>query len=184
MIDLQYTLELLSGLKSDFEEEIFFRRQTRSFVERSPDFWSRSRYEGHVTGSAWVLHPDGERVLMIHHRKLDKWLQPGGHAEDSDENLADTARRETEEECGVDRLNLVTEAIFDLDIHVIPAKNSFPEHLHYDFRFLFQAESDALVGDKAEIKDLCWVPVDELIGRSYTQQSIRRMALKSRKMQL
>ena len=70
-----------------------FKQQTLDFLTRTESFWQRSTLEGHLTGSAWVVSPNRTQALLIHHAKLDRWFQPGGHAEDSDASLAETARR-------------------------------------------------------------------------------------------
>ncbi len=169
----------LSDIQTDFEEENFFRRLTLEFLALNDEFWQRSTLSGHLTGSAWVLNPARDKALLIHHRGLDKWFQPGGHAEPTDASLLETARREAAEECGIQGLSLLSEEVFDLDIHIIPAKNDIPEHLHYDLRFVFQAASEELDPDLAEVKDLNWVSIDSLLRNLDTQQSLRRMAIKS-----
>jgi 8-oxo-dGTP pyrophosphatase MutT (NUDIX family) len=166
-------------LQSDFEEEILFQRMTLDFVRQNADFYDRNNPLGHLTGSAWVFDAARRNVLLIHHRSLDKWFQPGGHIEPGDGSLHDTSRREIREECGIADAKLLSEGIFDLDVHVIPAKGAFPSHLHYDIRFAFVFESEeAITGNLAEIKEMAWFSLDELKTRPL-QQSIRRMVLKS-----
>ncbi len=172
-------LQLLESYRSAFDEETLYRKYFLDFLHSNADFWQRSNLAGHLTGSAWVLNPLQTKALLIHHRRLDKWFQPGGHADDADVSLLDTARREAQEECGLGSLALLSTGIFDLDIHVIPAKMDVPEHLHYDVRFAFVAESEVLAGDPAEIKDLQWVSLQELATAGEVQQAVRRMALKS-----
>ena len=172
---------LLEGYRSAFDEEMLYRKYMLDFLRSNNDFWQRSNLAGHLTGSAWVLNPLKTKALLIHHRGLDKWFQPGGHADDTDASLLDTARREAQEECGLGLLALLSEGIFDLDIHVIPAKKDVPEHLHYDVRFAFVAESEALNGDWSEIKDLQWAALEELTTTGLVQQAVRRMALKFEK---
>ena len=178
-MDKQEVINWLSDLETEFDEEFFFRAQTLEFLAANDDFWQRSTLSGQLTGSAWVLNPAKDKALLIHHRGLEKWFQPGGHAELTDASLLETARREASEECGLQGLTLLSDQIFDLDIHIIPAKNDIPEHLHYDIRFAFIAESETLDPDLAEVKDLDWVPLDTLLRTLDTQQSIRRMAIKS-----
>lgn len=177
-MQLDSILPLLDRYKPNFEEERFYRKLMMAWAIANPnDWWQRSLLDGHFTGSAWVLNPDHSKALLIHHRGLDKWFQPGGHAEETDVSLIETARRESQEECGLGTLEILENAVFDLDIHIIPNKKEIPEHLHYDVRFLFQAESEALQGDEVELNDLAWVPLRELMGRDL-QQSVRRMVLK------
>lgn len=170
---------LLEQYRPEFDEEVLFRRYTLEFLRHHADFWQRSNLSGHLTGSAWVLHPEHDKALLIHHRALDKWFQPGGHADDTDASLIETARREALEECGLENLRLLSDDIFDLDIHIIPAKKEVPEHLHYDVRFLFEAETESLHGNSSELRDLKWVHLAKLTASNRVQQSVRRMALKS-----
>jgi 8-oxo-dGTP pyrophosphatase MutT (NUDIX family) len=179
MMDKQRTLHWITNIRTEFEEENFFKKQTIEFLQKHDEFWQRSTLAGHLTGSAWVLNPNRDKALLIHHRGLEKWFQPGGHAELTDESLLETAHREASEECGLQGLLLLSEELFDLDVHVIPAKGDVPEHVHYDLRFAFLAESEQLDGDLAEVKDLDWVSLEGLLRNLETQQSLRRMAIKT-----
>jgi 8-oxo-dGTP pyrophosphatase MutT (NUDIX family) len=172
-------LRLLNALRSDFEEENLFRRMALDFVRQNADFYDRNNPLGHLTGSAWVLDATRRKALLIHHRTLDKWFQPGGHIETPDGSLHDTSRREIREECGIDEAKMLSENIFDLDVHIIPAKGDFPEHLHYDVRFAFVLETGAAIAaDLAEVKNAAWFSIEELMAKPL-QQSVRRMVYKS-----
>ena len=107
---------------------------TIRFIEEHPDCLLRSCLSGHLTGSAWIVDASRTRTLLTHHRKLDKWLQPGGHADGQADPLG-VALREAEEECGV-AVRPVSTAIFDVDRHLIPARGDVPAHYHYDLRFM------------------------------------------------
>lgn len=163
---------------STFTEEIKFKHQVIDFLNQHDDFYQRTNLQGQVTGSAWIISPNCKQVLLIHHKKLNIWVQPGGHADATDTSLFETAQREAIEECCVKIIDSKTE-IFDLDIHEIPTKNDIPKHLHYDFRYCFVAEpSSKLDIDKTEINDAQWIDVAQLASEN-TSQSIRRMALKT-----
>ncbi|MDT8437925.1 MAG: NUDIX hydrolase [Wenzhouxiangellaceae bacterium] len=138
--------------------------------------FERSCWAGHITGSAWIVDPAGERVLLTHHRKLDRWLQPGGHSDGDPDTLA-VALREAEEETGL-TVSPVDRTIFDLDIHPIPARGDDPEHEHFDVRFALRAlTTDYVVSDESH--DLAWVAIDELT-RYTDEESVLRMARKWR----
>ena len=160
-------------------EEAAFLPRLQNFLAQHDAFWQRSTPEGHLTGSAWILSPDHRQVLLIHHAKLDRWFQPGGHADDTDADLCAVARREAGEECGLTDLRLLDTALFDLDIHLIPAKGDEPAHWHYDLRYAFEVSDMAAVQhDAVEIKAFRWVPVETLLTPE-TPASLRRMAIKT-----
>ena len=115
--------------------------------------------------------------MLTHHAKLNKWLQPGGHA-DGDENIFQVALREAEEETGLKSLQLLNPLPFDFDIHIIPARNNFPEHFHYDVRFIFGASAHETLSITDESNDLKWISLSEI--ESYTDNvSILRMKEKT-----
>lgn len=140
-----------------------------------PDPFVRTRLEGHFTGSAWLVSADGRRTLLTHHRKLGRWLQPGGHA-DGDADLAQVALKEALEESGITGLRVEAAAIFDLDRHWIPARAEVPGHWHFDVRYVVQAvdSEDYVVG--AESHDLAWRTIVEVARDA--DQALRRMARK------
>lgn len=155
-------------------------REMLQFVRGDSDCFARSNQAGHITGSAWVVDPAREHVLLLHHAKLDRWLQPGGHLEDDADVLAG-ALREAREESGLTTLCAVSPAIFDVDIHWIPARDTMPRHRHYDVRFLLAAERREEPQCSHESKEAVWVPLSRLTTFN-TANSIARMAAKTAKM--
>lgn len=147
------------------------------FVEAHADCLLRSCGPGHLTGSAWIVSPDRTRTLLTHHHKLDKWLQLGGHA-DGDGDLVAVALREAREESGLTRLRVVSREIFDFDRHLIPARKSDPEHVHYDLRFLIEADPDEPLTISSESKDLAWVELVRVPALN-PEESIARMVRKT-----
>jgi 8-oxo-dGTP pyrophosphatase MutT (NUDIX family) len=135
---------------------------------------ARERRDGHLTGSAWLVSGDGRRALLTHHRKLDRWLQLGGHA-DGDTDLARVALREAEEESGL--AGLAGERhIFDLDRHRIPARGEDPEHWHYDVRFVVHARGGEAFAVSDESHALAWVDIASIASDPARDESLRRMA--------
>jgi 8-oxo-dGTP pyrophosphatase MutT (NUDIX family) len=151
--------------------------ETIRFVETRPGCLLRSELGGHLTGSAWVVDATRARTLLTHHRKLDKWLQLGGHA-DGDPDLLAVALREAREESGLTRLRPVVPAIFDLDRHWIPERKSEPAHWHYDLRFMIEADPAEPLVVTRESKDLAWVKVSEVTGLN-PEESMARMVRKT-----
>ena len=150
-----------------------------AFVRRQPDCFERTCFEdGHVTGSAWIVCPQRQRVLLTHHRKLEKWLQLGGHS-DGVSNTLRVAQREAEEESGL-TVRPVNESVFDIDIHTIPVRGDDPEHKHYDVRFLFEADDHAPLTMSDESNDLRWVSIEALPNLT-AEESVLRMARKTPK---
>jgi 8-oxo-dGTP pyrophosphatase MutT (NUDIX family) len=146
------------------------------FAQTHADAFERSNLTAHFTGSAWLVSADGDRVLLMHHRKLDRWLQPGGHA-DGDTDLGQVALREAEEETGLVGLR-VDGDIFDVDRHRIPARADEPEHWHYDVRYVVRASADESFVVNAESHALAWRPVDAVAADETLDASLRRMARK------
>lgn len=148
------------------------------FLERmaaaDPGAWDRAPELGHFTGSALVLSADGERTLLCHHRKLGRWLQPGGHA-DGDRDLRSVALREAREETGLPGLT-VEPSILDLDRHWIPARGAEPGHWHYDVRFLVRAGPDEAFVVSPESNALAWWPLARVLADPAIDPSLQRMA--------
>lgn len=148
------------------------------FLLEHPDALHRSCVDGHLTAAAFVIDSDHERALLTHHRKLDRWLQLGGHC-DGDGNLAAAALREGTEESGIPDLRIDPRP-FDLDVHTIPARPAKgdraaePEHLHLDVRFLVYAPPGAEPVVSDESHDLAWVGPSEL-GDYSTDESVERL---------
>ncbi len=140
------------------------------------DCFLRSRLDAHFTGSAWLVSADGRRVLLTHHRKLGRWLQLGGHA-DGDRDLARVALREAEEESGLAGL-VVEQEIFDLDRHWIPERGEVPGHWHYDVRFVVHARGSEDFVVSEESHALAWREVADIAADAYSDESLRRMALR------
>lgn len=147
-----------------------------SFVRNQPRCFERSLREGHVTGSAWLLNASRSRALLTLHRKLGMWLQLGGHA-DGNPNVLEVALREAQEESGIADIQPVTEASFDVDVHLIPARRDEPRHFHYDVRFLLYAPTTDDVVVSGESLKLKWFSPDELASLE-VDESVRRLCRK------
>ena len=145
-----------------------------AFATEHADCCERTLALGHFTGSAWLVSADGQRALLTHHRKLDRWLQLGGHA-DGDGDLAAVALREAQEESGLGGL-AVEGGVFDLDRHFIPARAAEPGHWHYDVRFVLRASVDEAFVVNEESHALAWRRIDEIAADLQADQSLRRMA--------
>jgi 8-oxo-dGTP pyrophosphatase MutT (NUDIX family) len=127
---------------------------------------------GHITCTGLVLAPDGERLLMVHHRRLDRWLLPGGHVEREDAEVWEAARREVLEETGVELAAGGVPPLVSMDVHGIPSNGREPYHLHHDLLFAFRAVGDAVVCSP-ESRDVRWCGAAEF-DRYSLPENIRR----------
>ena len=167
-------LQLIQALKfyiTPYAEESTY---IKSFLEllESKDAYLRTNLPGHMTGSVWIVNSTKQKTLLVHHVNLKKWVQPGGHA-DGDENILRVALREAEEETGIKKFK-ITPSIFDIDIHTIPARNNFQEHLHYDIRFLIEADEHDPIIVSEESHDVKWFAIGDLENYT-TERSVLRM---------
>lgn len=152
--DLSDAAALLRSAALEGDEPARFRTDVLEFLDRNADAALRSCAPGHLTGSALVVDASGTRSLLMLHRKLGRWFQPGGHA-DGDTNLAAVALREASEETGIAGLRVAVPAI-DLDVHLVSPPGEEP-HLHLDLRFLVVAGEGAQEVGNEESLALRWV---------------------------
>jgi 8-oxo-dGTP pyrophosphatase MutT (NUDIX family) len=152
------------------EEEM--KNRFLTFIRDYEDCFKRELLIGHITASCWVMKKNRDEVLLIHHVKLDKWLQPGGHA-DGDENVYRVAKKELEEETGLIPI-IENKTIFDLDIHTIPERKGIPTHEHFDIRFLFVVNKSAELVQNHETKGMKWLKLNEISDYN-AEESILRM---------
>jgi len=157
--------------------EAEMRERLVAFVTMHPDAFERALTVGHVTASAWVVDPSRTRALLTHHRKLGRWLQLGGHA-DGDPDVRAAALREAQEESGLRSLRFASDAIYDLDVHSIPARGDEPAHDHYDVRFALEADPAESLVVSAESHELAWIPIGDLAARG-ADESVLRLACKT-----
>ena len=147
------------------------------FLREEKNCFSRSNLKGHFTGSAWIIDDTHKWVLMTHHKKLNKWLQLGGHA-DENENLLEVAYTEAVEESGLQHFTVISDKIFDLDIHQIPPYKNIPPHYHYDIRYIFKAKMDPdTIIVSRESKDVSWLSKKDVLKKN-SEESIERMLIK------
>jgi 8-oxo-dGTP pyrophosphatase MutT (NUDIX family) len=162
---------------SSYTEESVVVNQFLELLKH-PRAYHRDHLPGHITGSAWIVNKSRTKTLLIQHAKLKRWLQPGGHA-DGERNILNVARREAEEETGLKRFKIISESIFDLDIHLIPDLKDFPQHWHYDVRFLFEGDENDELVISDESTGLTWFELHSLKELTENNSSIMRMVHKT-----
>lgn len=169
--DREEAVRQIAGVSSAVESSQDAAR-ILELIDQHADIALRTCRPGHLTGSAMVIDPDSKKMLLLFHTKLQKWLQPGGHA-DGDTNLARVALREAREETGIEDLRVVTPAI-DVDIHQVapPAEDA---HLHLDVRFLVLAPGGAVATGNHESEAIEWISLEDLASRS-NEAGIQRLA--------
>jgi len=173
-VDLRAQLDALD--LSQRMEEVSARERMVALLDGAADCFERTAFPAHFTGSALVVNADGSRALLHHHRKLDRWLQFGGHC-DGDEDILRVASREALEESGIADLVVASARPFDLDIHEIPARGGEPVHFHYDVRYMLIAPESAAPVISEESRDLQWFTAGEL-SELPIDESLRRMIRK------
>jgi 8-oxo-dGTP pyrophosphatase MutT (NUDIX family) len=164
--------QLLQNYRPTAEEQGAKDRML-AFLAAYDDCCKRELQLGHFTASAWLLSADRSKVLLMHHAKLNIWVQLGGHA-DGDFDLLQVACKEAQEESGIQGIQPVMPTVFDIDIHTIPARGTEPEHEHFDVRFLLQVTGDEQIIQNSESKELRWIDKDAATLPT-AQRSVVRM---------
>ena len=164
---------LLSYLPSTKQEQ-YTKQLMLDFIDQHPNCLERSCGFGHFTASAWLLNRQEDKVLMMHHRKLERWLQLGGHC-DGDADILAVAIKEAEEESGLSGIKPLSKQIFDIDRHRVPARKHEPAHWHFDVRFLLRYDGqDSDICGNSESKELRWCSPN-LEKFPSSDQSVMRM---------
>lgn len=177
MYSQQHALALLSAYEPTDENEIEAKAFISDFVNANEKYWSRQTLAGHLTASAWITDIEQTKAVLLHHKKLDIWVQPGGHIDDADSSLETASLREATEETGLVGLKLKQSQIFDLDVHKIPARKQEPEHWHLDVRFWFAANNtDLEISD--ESNELAWMSAEDILNVT-DEESVLRMVRKT-----
>jgi 8-oxo-dGTP pyrophosphatase MutT (NUDIX family) len=170
-----YWIEKIYSYTSIFERELSYKLRFLNLISTYSNCFERSLLIGHITGSAFIVDESRRNVLLMHHTKLDKWLQPGGHC-DGNTNVLAVAKKEVLEETGI-RIETSEADIFDIDIHAIPERKGIPPHEHYDIRFLFEVPDGTAFIQNEESLALKWVPIDKITDFTM-EESILRMVEK------
>src|SRR5262245_10301728 len=180
-------LDMLARYRATFPAEADVIDRISALVERHVDCFDRTCRPGHITGAAWILSADRRRCLLTHHRKLDRWLQMGGHA-DGQWHVEEVALREAREESGLDRFDFVPIdgklMPLDVDVHQIPARHDASgqlvedAHEHHDVRFLLIAHAGQEARCSNESHEIAWFKPDE-IAELTDEESVLRMLRKA-----
>ncbi|MCS6807775.1 MAG: NUDIX hydrolase [Bacteroidota bacterium] len=177
----QMLLRLLEEYQPTNDDEQRIREVMIQFIHEHHDCFMRELQVGHITASAWVLNATLSKVLLIQHRKLNKWVQIGGHC-DGDNDVLRVALREVVEESGIFDIVPFSPEIFDIDIYTVPecrtAEGLEPAHLHYDVRFIVIADDTFPLSHNSEVRDIQWVALED-VSKLTQEQSVLRMVAKT-----
>jgi len=168
-------LNLLTSYRTRFMDEVAFIRRAINLIKQDDRVFDRAM-PMHVTASTWVVSPDREQVLLMHHRKYGHWFQPGGHA-DGDSDVYRVALRECAEETGVDpaHIKLIEPAIFDVDIHSVPTVGAIPGHDHIDIRFLVEIDDRLAIPGNNESHEVKWFSLYEVMQMNRFRSTYRML---------
>ena len=166
---------VLSGWLAPSTDQDDLRHEYLAFLDAHPDAMTRANRIGHLTGSALVVDPSREAVLLTLHPLVGRWLQLGGHVEASDATLVDAAHRESVEEGGIDGIR-VDPAPLRLDRHRVRCRDGRGGETlldHLDVQFLALAPPGGVEQRSSESLDLRWWPWTALPGD--TDASVRAL---------
>lgn len=178
---------VLAAYLKAFPDETERLRSLDRFLQSATDpklLFDRKNFGGHITASGFVLSPDGRKIAVVKHKFLDRYLQPGGHVEESDADLISAALREIREETEIESCLYIAfhadPAIpIDIDTHEIPAnpRKGEPAHLHHDFRYLFRAEGEVAPAETPRDGTFwSWRPLNNAIEEPTFQFALRKLA--------
>lgn len=163
--EVQRTAAILTFLHNFDGDQLFYRKN----------------FTGHITASAYIINPQKDAILLLKHKALNRWLQPGGHVDLTDKTLLDAALREAEEETGIPakKLELLHSDIFEVDSHIIPANDikQEPEHIHHDIGFLFTCKILEIDIDEQESTAGKWVSFSELSADVDYEDVIKKITI-------
>ena len=158
--DSMHTQNILLNLLDNYHPanvaEQEYKKIIIEFLNQYPNAFERSLEIGHITASAWLVNKDNTKALLMHHKKLNIWVQLGGHC-DGDTNPLAVAIKEAQEESGIVNIAPVQSVIFDIDVHLIPENKKVKAHYHYDIRFLLQVMGDEDFIQNEESNALAWI---------------------------
>lgn len=176
-------MSLLDAHRPEDADEAHSLEEIRRWLPRLSEPFSRHQADAHLTASALVVDASSGRIALLHHAKLRRWLQPGGHVEPTDAGIMHRAAlREAQEETGCEvRLHDPTPTLLDVDVHGIPVRPDEPAHLHLDLRFLLTTDdAHRLTADPAESSAIGWFTFEAALAK-VDDGALQRLIRKGRR---
>jgi 8-oxo-dGTP pyrophosphatase MutT (NUDIX family) len=172
-----YSMNSLKNLLEKYNPSDIYEQNHKknmiSFLNEHPNCFERSCLQGHFTGSCWLLSRDKQKALIMHHKKLNIWVQLGGHC-DGDKDVLQVALKEAMEESGIHSISPLSHEIFDIDIHPIPERKNEPAHIHLDVRFLLGVDDDENFTQNDESFELKWLDIHDENFPPYLERMVKK----------
>jgi 8-oxo-dGTP pyrophosphatase MutT (NUDIX family) len=156
----QSVIALLTEWPAPNPAQDSLRHAVLAFLNARDDACRRECVPGHVTASTLVLDDSGGRVLLTLHPRLGRWVQLGGHCDDTDGDIVAAALREATEESGVGDLRIERDLVA-VHVHPVTCSLGVPTR-HLDLQFVAHAPAGAQIAISDESVDLRWWPTDDL----------------------
>jgi len=157
----------------------------KNFVSQNSysDVTDWNNFYGHIVGSAFIYSLKEDKFLALYHNDFKIFIYPGGHVDKTDLNILDAAKREVKEETGLEDYqvyNISNNPLLpiDIDIHNISynEKLDLPEHLHFDFRYLFIIDHIVNVKtDPNEMRTYKWISINEFSTNAVSKRVIDKL---------
>jgi len=153
-------ISILTDWQAPDSDQDSMRHALLAFLDARPDSCQRACVPGHITASALVVDATAENVLLTLHPRFGRWLQLGGHCEDTDADILGAALREATEESGIEGLQMDPQ-LAAIHVHPVTCSLGTPTR-HLDLQFIATAAPAAQIAISDESLDLRWWPIDNL----------------------
>ena len=175
-MDIRSEIELFTP---GCEQEQRDKAQMLSWLDSTPDPFTRANTVGHFSASSWIVSPDRQQVLLIYHNIYRSWAWTGGHA-DGERDLLAVALREAREESGLETLRVLKDGIFSLETLTVDGhikRGSYvSSHLHLNVTYLLEADPrEPLRMKPDENSGVAWFGLEEVYEKSTEKWFVERI---------
>ena len=162
---MQKLIDSLHRYKRQFPNESGPIGKVLAWIEKYWNFaFVKDNLEGHLTGSMIIMNPESTKVLLMLHKKFQRWQQFGGHC-DGQVDVRNVAIREFHEESGIELSPIINWDIFHVHVHDVPLDSKGrPAHQHFDILYLGTIPEDTPFSrQESEVDDIRWFDIDEVL---------------------